>query len=167
MGWVVNAKPRPLYPRERSGTHCLGGWVGPRAGLDRCGKSHPHRDSIPGPFSPQRVDIATTISRPIIIIIIIVVALFASKARSQTHEHSGCGGFLCRCKHVRKFIYVYNGLVYIFCVYTYIITHKCKKCLCQDQKINTLNYTMGPEHCTKHLACTHIFENELFPTKVV
>jgi hypothetical protein len=23
------------------------GWVGPRAGLDRCGKSHPHRDSIP------------------------------------------------------------------------------------------------------------------------
>jgi hypothetical protein len=23
--------------------------VGPRAGLDRCGKSRPHRDSIPGP----------------------------------------------------------------------------------------------------------------------
>jgi len=37
--WVVNAKPRPLYPRERPGTHCVGGWVGPRAGLDRCGKS--------------------------------------------------------------------------------------------------------------------------------
>jgi hypothetical protein len=26
-GWVVNATPRPLYPRERSGTHCTGGWV--------------------------------------------------------------------------------------------------------------------------------------------
>ena len=25
---------------------------GPRAGLDRCGKSRPHRDSIPGPSSP-------------------------------------------------------------------------------------------------------------------
>jgi hypothetical protein len=32
---VVNATPRPLYPRERPGTHCIGGWVGPRAGLDR------------------------------------------------------------------------------------------------------------------------------------
>ena len=34
MGWVVNTTPRPLYPRERPGTHCIGGWVGPRAGLD-------------------------------------------------------------------------------------------------------------------------------------
>jgi hypothetical protein len=25
-----------LYPREGPGTHCTGGWVGPRAGLDRC-----------------------------------------------------------------------------------------------------------------------------------
>ena len=39
MGWVFNATPRPLYPRERPGTHCAGCWVGPRAGLDRCGKS--------------------------------------------------------------------------------------------------------------------------------
>jgi len=29
------------YPRERLGTHCTGGWVGPRAGLDWCGKSRP------------------------------------------------------------------------------------------------------------------------------
>jgi len=28
--------PAALYPRERPGTHCTGGWVGPRAGLDRC-----------------------------------------------------------------------------------------------------------------------------------
>jgi hypothetical protein len=47
-GWVVNATPRPLYPRERHGTHCTGDRVGPRAGLDGCGKS---RDSIPGPSS--------------------------------------------------------------------------------------------------------------------
>jgi hypothetical protein len=38
MGWVVNATPRPLCPRERPGTHCIGGLVGPRAGLDKCGK---------------------------------------------------------------------------------------------------------------------------------
>ena len=29
MGWVVNATPQPLYPRERRDTHCTGGWVGP------------------------------------------------------------------------------------------------------------------------------------------
>ena len=32
MGWVVNDTPQPLYPRERPGTHCIGGWVGLRAG---------------------------------------------------------------------------------------------------------------------------------------
>ena len=50
---MVNATPRPLYPRERPprerpGTHCKGGWVGPRAGLDGR-KISPPRDSIPGP----------------------------------------------------------------------------------------------------------------------
>ena len=40
--WVLSVTPRPLFtPRERPGTHCTGGWVGPRAGLDRCGKSRP------------------------------------------------------------------------------------------------------------------------------
>ena len=38
-GWVVNAMPWPLYPRERPSTHCIEGWVGPRAGADGCGKS--------------------------------------------------------------------------------------------------------------------------------
>ena len=46
MGWVVNATPRPLNPRERPGTPCIGGWVGPTAGLDGFGKFHPHRESI-------------------------------------------------------------------------------------------------------------------------
>jgi len=44
--------PVTLYPRERPDTHCTGGWMGPMSGLDRCGKSCPHRDSIPGPSSP-------------------------------------------------------------------------------------------------------------------
>jgi len=50
MGWVVNATPRPLYPRERPGTHCIRGWVGPRAGLDGCGKSPP-----PPRYDPRTV----------------------------------------------------------------------------------------------------------------
>jgi len=48
-GWST---PRPgrFTPQERPGTHCIGGWVGPRAGLDGCGKAcHP-----PG-FDPRTV----------------------------------------------------------------------------------------------------------------
>jgi hypothetical protein len=28
MGWLINATPRLLYPRERPGTDCIGDWVG-------------------------------------------------------------------------------------------------------------------------------------------
>jgi hypothetical protein len=35
------SRPSRSFPRERPSTHCKGGWVGPRAGLDRCGKSRP------------------------------------------------------------------------------------------------------------------------------
>jgi hypothetical protein len=44
--------PDAFYPRERPGTHCTGGWVGPRAGLDRCGKSRP--TEIRSPDRPAR-----------------------------------------------------------------------------------------------------------------
>ena len=53
--WVSGQQhaPAALYPRERPGTHCTGGWVGPRAGLDRCGKSCPSPTGFdPGPSSP-------------------------------------------------------------------------------------------------------------------
>jgi hypothetical protein len=41
-GWLVNVATQSLYPRQRPVTHCIGGWVGPRAGLSGCGKSrHP------------------------------------------------------------------------------------------------------------------------------
>ena len=42
--------PAALYRRERHGTHCTGGWVGPRAGLHRCGKSRP-----PPGFNPRTI----------------------------------------------------------------------------------------------------------------
>ena len=62
-GWQT---PRPdRFTTERSpGTHCTGGWVGPRADTDGCGNSRTQRDSIPGPFNPQLVSIPTTPSRP-------------------------------------------------------------------------------------------------------
>jgi hypothetical protein len=58
MGWVVNLTHRPLYPRGRLGTHCIGGWMGRRAGLDGCGKSRPS----PGldPWTVQSIEIYYT-----------------------------------------------------------------------------------------------------------
>jgi hypothetical protein len=39
----------PSVLMEQLGSHCIGGWMGLRAGLDVCGISRPQRDSIPGP----------------------------------------------------------------------------------------------------------------------
>jgi len=39
--------PAALPSGKRPGTRCIGGLVGPRAGVDECGKSGPHRHSIP------------------------------------------------------------------------------------------------------------------------
>jgi len=41
--WSGWSTPRPgrFNPRGRPGIHCRGGWMGSRAGLDRCGKSRP------------------------------------------------------------------------------------------------------------------------------
>jgi hypothetical protein len=65
-GWVISTTPRPLYPQERPGTHCTGGWVRPRASLNMCKKSHPHRESIPGLSSPLPVAIPTELSWPLL-----------------------------------------------------------------------------------------------------
>ena len=45
----ANLKALPLG--KRPSTHCPRSRVDLRAGLDRCGKSRPHKDSIPGPSS--------------------------------------------------------------------------------------------------------------------
>ena len=50
-GCVVNATPRPLYPRERSGSHCIRGWDVPRGQCGLCGGSRP----TPG-FDPRTVE---------------------------------------------------------------------------------------------------------------
>ena len=44
--------PAALYPRERPGTHCTEGWVGPTAGLNRCGKSRPQPRFDPRTVQP-------------------------------------------------------------------------------------------------------------------
>ena len=49
MGWVLNAAPRPLYPRETPGTNCRR-FGGPQGRSERVGKS----PSLTG-FDPRTV----------------------------------------------------------------------------------------------------------------
>jgi hypothetical protein len=53
--FVVSITPRPLYPQERPGTRCAGGWVGPRAGLDVCKKISPLPE-----FDPRTVHLVAS-----------------------------------------------------------------------------------------------------------
>ena len=48
------SKPRPgsLTLGKEIVTHCSGGWVGPRAGLGGCGKSHRQRGFNPRAVQP-------------------------------------------------------------------------------------------------------------------
>ena len=65
MGWVVNITPRPLYPpRKKPGTHCIGGWVDHRAGLDGCGKSRPAPTGIRSPDFPALSESLYRLSYP-------------------------------------------------------------------------------------------------------
>jgi hypothetical protein len=38
MGWVVTPFPGSFTPVKRLAAHCTGGWVGPQAHLEGCGK---------------------------------------------------------------------------------------------------------------------------------
>jgi hypothetical protein len=107
MGWMVIATPRPLYPRERSGTHCVGGWVGPKTGLDGCGKLA--SNGIRSPHRPACTESLYRLSYP-------GPVLFGSKGNSYT---------ICTqsdvCLYVCMYVYVYI-CVYIY-IYIYIYTY--------------------------------------------
>ena len=60
---MVSVTPRLHFTRERPGTQCTVGWVGPRAVLDKCGKSRPHRNSIPN--RPARSSVAIPTELPV------------------------------------------------------------------------------------------------------
>ena len=75
--------PAALYPRERPGTHCTGGWVGPRAVLDWCGKSQPRPGFDPRtvqPVASRYTDYTTRLTSVHVVVInrVQIYALFQS-----------------------------------------------------------------------------------------
>jgi len=56
--------PAALMPRKGNVTRFTGGWLGPRAGLNWCGKPILHRDPITEPSSPLRTTIPIELPRP-------------------------------------------------------------------------------------------------------
>jgi len=57
--------PGRSFPRrERPGTHCTGGWLGPRNGLDRCVKSRPPPGFDPRTFQPVASSYTDYANRP-------------------------------------------------------------------------------------------------------
>jgi len=109
---VVNATPRPLYPRERPGTHCTGGWVGIRAGLDGCGKFLPHRDAISGPSNPSESLYRAIQAHPSTVYCSIAVSGFTGSDRGhststfymlQRIRHSDyAAGWMVWCSHTGR-----------------------------------------------------------------
>jgi hypothetical protein len=53
---------RAVLPKEISGIHCIGGWVGPTASLERCGKSRP--SGIRSPDRPAHSESLHRLSNP-------------------------------------------------------------------------------------------------------
>jgi hypothetical protein len=55
MGCVFNATPWPLYTRERPGSHCIGGWMGPQDWSGQVRKILP-----PPAFDPRTVQLVAS-----------------------------------------------------------------------------------------------------------
>jgi len=62
MGWVVKATPRPFYPRERPGNHCIGGVWDP--GLVWTGEKNLVPTGMRSPDRPARNESLYRLSYP-------------------------------------------------------------------------------------------------------
>jgi hypothetical protein len=72
-----------LASRHDCGVHCIGGWVGPKAGLNVLENRKtfcPYRDSTAGPSSQER-NCYTGYATPAPIIIIIIIIIIINSAQ--------------------------------------------------------------------------------------
>ena len=119
---VQHHAPTAFYPLESPDTHCTGGWVGPRAGLERGGKSRP-----PPGFDPRTV-------QP-------VASRYTDWATRPTKQHSiranwnACPGF-------RHCWYTINWNSHLACGITnYTVCVKFKKvCIFIPQRDNASKF---------------------------
>jgi len=72
--------PAALDPQERTSTHCTGVRVGPRAGLDRCGKSRPPPTGIRSPDRSARSQSLYRLSYPTHSVISRIIHSYGSKS---------------------------------------------------------------------------------------
>ena len=129
--------PAAPYPRERPSTHCTGGWVVLRAGLDRCRKSRPPLGFHPRTIQPVGSHYTDYTTRPLV---------------SYICMH-GC---MCVCVCVCVYIYIHTH------THTYMHTHTSLKdmfvwvicCMCVCVYIYIYIYTHTHTHIYIH-TCTH------------
>ena len=60
---IIDARAQYRAVAQRLRNTDIGGWMGPRATMDRCRKSRLHRYLIPGPSSPYQITILTILSQ--------------------------------------------------------------------------------------------------------
>jgi hypothetical protein len=85
--------PGCSLPQERPGTHCTGGRVGPRAGLDRCGKISPPPGFDPRivqPVASHYTDYAARPTATVFTVIIYLVSKFLDFLMCSNHFVCGC-----------------------------------------------------------------------------
>jgi hypothetical protein len=89
-GWVVNATPQSLYPREGDLVPIVQKWVGPTASLDKCRK--PRLPRIRSPDRPYRPRYASPTKS------FLKVIIYFFSVEMSLHLQSKCRPALCRGK---------------------------------------------------------------------
>jgi hypothetical protein len=92
--------PADLPPGKRPGTHCIGGCVGPRAGLDGCGKSGSHRKIIKFHKSTSSGSRLVPCGRTDMRKLIVAFRNFAKTPKNLSNRRCRCCGISCTI-HVR------------------------------------------------------------------
>ena len=117
--------PAALFPRERHCTDFTGGWVGPRAGLDGCGKSRPR--GFRSPYRQARSESLYRLSyrapQPWILAIRI-------KKCNKITTFIACGGFVFYRKQRAFSVDKKNQLDVTFCI-LYFSSTSCSTCFRQ------------------------------------
>jgi hypothetical protein len=125
-------------PRERPGTQCIGSRVGPRAGLDECGKSRSYWDSIPGPSSPCRVEEEKNLLPLLVVDHDNSVTKHSAKCRACECKKQEVHVVTIRLLMVQCFYSVYQSTKFMLIIFTSAVPISQKTCCVSIIKTNRL-----------------------------